>query len=502
MTRRGQLPASTNRRSHQRLSRSRTPFPPDEFAWRDFAVFLLHVAAEIEHSLMVQYLFAAYSLGGTTVAERHEREVRQWQERILGIAQEEMGHLLTVQNVLILLGAPLSFDRQDYPWDSEFYPFTFHLRRLTLGSLAAYVCAESPPNWKSADREEIRAAATVAVQAEVNGVGRLYRKLEDLIGDQARIPDDAFQPSTISRQATRDEWARGHLPGVAGDEPGNVKGVKQADLLIAPCDSRDAAVAALRGIGEQGEAINHIPAAVAGTQLAISKEESHFHRFLRTYRALKALGNDANSVSRNLADNPRTRHLHDIAMKQTHVAQPFTWHRHAVNLMNPPANVITNREARAWAHLFNLRYRFLLINLTHALQHAGAAADGRSSTRGYLINRTFSEMYNLRSIAGRLVQLPLMKTGGNQFAGPPFEMPYSLLIPDREPDRWRLHRDLYMASHFAVQNVEHELRGKGVFVEQSRAFLAALDDADQRSLPQVELWISSAPTSHPLAVSS
>jgi hypothetical protein len=460
------------------------------------------VAAEIEHSLMVQYLFAAYSLGGTAAAIRHEREVRQWQERILGIAQEEMGHLLTVQNVLILLGAPLSFDRQDYPWDSEFYPFTFHLRRLTLGSLAAYVCAESPPNWRSADREEIRAAATIANHAEVNGVGRLYLRLEELIGDQARIPDDAFQPSTINRQATRDEWARGHIRGAAGHEPGNVKGVKQAELLIAPCDSRDAAVQALRAIGEQGEAVNHIPASVTGTDPSITSEESHFHRFLRTYRALRALGEDANNVSRNLADNPRTRHIHDIAMKVTHAAEPFTWHRHAVNLRNPPANVITNQQARAWAHLFNLRYRFLLVNLTHALQHPGAAANGRSSTRGYLINRTFGEMYNLRSIAGRLVQLPLLKSSSALFAGPPFEMPYSLVIPDREPDRWRLHRDLYMASHHAVQGVERQLRGKGVFVDQSRAFLAALDDSDQRSLAQVEVWISAGIGAQPLTVSN
>jgi hypothetical protein len=457
------------------------------------------VAAEIEHTLMVQYLFAAYSLGGTPAAIRHEREVRQWQETILGIAQEEMGHLLTVQNVLILLGGPLCFDRQDYPWDSEFYPFTFNLRRLTLGTLAAYVCAESPPNWKSADREEIRAAATVAVHAEVNGVGRLYLRLEEIVGDQARIPDAAFQAATVSRQATRDEWARGHLHGVARSEPGNVKGVKQAELLIAPCSSRDDAVQALRAIGEQGEATNHIPAAVAGSQLAISTEESHFHRFLRTYRAMRALGKDANSVSRDIADNPRTRHIHDIAMKKTHVAQPFTWHRHPVNLKNPPANVITNQEARAWAHLFNLRYRFLLANLNHALQHPGAAANGQSSTRGYLINRTFGEMYNLRSIAGRLVQLPLMKTGG-QLAGPPFEMPYTLVIPDGEPDRWRLHRDLYLASHSAVQNVERQLSGTSAFVDQSRAFLEALDDSDQRSLAQVEAWISSGIGSQPSPV--
>ena len=37
--------------------------PPLELSGRDYAISLLRLASEIEHSLMVQYLFAAYSLG-------------------------------------------------------------------------------------------------------------------------------------------------------------------------------------------------------------------------------------------------------------------------------------------------------------------------------------------------------------------------------------------------------------------------------------------------------
>src|SRR5262245_4015639 len=59
-----------------------TPIPPPEFNWRGHAAFLLHVAAEIEHSLMVQYLFAAYSLGGDQVPQGLQASVRLWQETI------------------------------------------------------------------------------------------------------------------------------------------------------------------------------------------------------------------------------------------------------------------------------------------------------------------------------------------------------------------------------------------------------------------------------------
>jgi len=65
---------------------------------RDEAIFLLHIAGEIEHSLMVQYLYAAYSLDAHQVpGNRHENAVT-WQHAILDIAREEMGHLITVQN--------------------------------------------------------------------------------------------------------------------------------------------------------------------------------------------------------------------------------------------------------------------------------------------------------------------------------------------------------------------------------------------------------------------
>lgn len=35
---------------------------PAELTWWDWTVFLLQTAAEIEHALLVQYLYAAYSL--------------------------------------------------------------------------------------------------------------------------------------------------------------------------------------------------------------------------------------------------------------------------------------------------------------------------------------------------------------------------------------------------------------------------------------------------------
>ena len=95
---------------------------------RDEAVFLLHTAAEIEHALMVQYLYAAWSLPADATGK-----VGRWRREVLQVAREEMAHLAAVQNLLRFVGGPLNFDREDFPYRSELYPFPFRLEPLEPG---------------------------------------------------------------------------------------------------------------------------------------------------------------------------------------------------------------------------------------------------------------------------------------------------------------------------------------------------------------------------------
>src|SRR5690349_9557012 len=65
---------------------------PADLTKRDWAVFLLHTAAEVEHALLVQYLFSAYSIRpDQTVSEGVNTTT--WQTAIIKIARQEMGHL-------------------------------------------------------------------------------------------------------------------------------------------------------------------------------------------------------------------------------------------------------------------------------------------------------------------------------------------------------------------------------------------------------------------------
>jgi len=123
-----------------------------DMTWKDHLVMLLHIGAEIEHSLMVQYLYAAYSLGGEQVLPLERRPmVRRWQEEILVVAREEMGHLLTVQNILTLIGGSINLERVNLPWDIPFYPFPFKLEPVSLDSIACYLYAEMPSPREFAD---------------------------------------------------------------------------------------------------------------------------------------------------------------------------------------------------------------------------------------------------------------------------------------------------------------------------------------------------------------
>ena len=96
---------------------------------RDEAVFLLTAAAEIEHALMVQYLYGAYSLQ-VLDDQPNAPQVRALQDLLLQIAREEMGHLATVQNLLHLVGGPLNFNREHSPYAGEILSVSVQARAV------------------------------------------------------------------------------------------------------------------------------------------------------------------------------------------------------------------------------------------------------------------------------------------------------------------------------------------------------------------------------------
>ena len=456
-----EVPAEASPRrslSAARVTEPKRASLPREFSWHDYAVYLLHVAAEIEHSLMVQYLYAAYSIGGPDVPPKEQPAVLEWQQTILGIAKEEMGHFLTVQNVLRLIGGGLNLDREDFPWDIPFFPFPFRLEKLSRVSLAKYIFAESPNQWPpdvtAAERKEIEAAVGSTPTAIPHRVGELYELMIDVLGNRDALADSVFRAETVPFQASWDEWGRSYN----GQGRGATSQGPAPNVIVRRISSRSDAVSVLQEIARQGEWPEEDPPA---------QEQTHFRRFLNIFRAFPQSGKGSWSPVWAVATNPQ-----------------------APGVTNPEAEagpIIQHPEASTWGTLFNIRYRMLLAYLSHSFRLSAEALEaGTASPRGMIISRTFGEMYNLRSTAGILVQLPLADEKDPERAGPPFQMPYTVKLPPEEADCWRVHLDLIDAASVLLKDLGRMPTGPRA------AYAVALLNADQRAQEEIRMLLRSS----------
>lgn len=436
---------------------------PDELTWWDWTVFLLHTAAEIEHALMVQYLYAAYSLGegnfqGPNVPSGAQRLVRRWRSTIVGIAMEEMGHLITVQNLLRFIGGALNFEREDFPFRT-LYPFHFQLEPLTKSSLAKYVAAEMPEHPGESDelmREIVERATGSAGGLNVNRVGPLYAELGTIFRDSTKLSDNDLFPDTAeSFQAKEEEWFGG------------------GTIIVRPLRSRYAAVEALDEIGEQGE----------GPGQPTDDTTSHFGRFLQIYK-----GNP--QANPPIPPYPETDDWIPFRPVPTN---PNT-------LISPSRDApleggrITHSVSRLWAQLSNVRYRMLLLSVAHALCLEGEPFSVPWRTmRGNLRDWAFLEMRGkpstrlagLQGLSKRLVQLPLKAEGSSQeqAAALPFELPYTLALPDRDSDRWRLHLALITSARGLIEKIEKASGNDAVLEELKEIDLQKQRVIDPKTQP-------------------
>jgi hypothetical protein len=355
---------------------------------RDEAIFLLHTAAEIEHVLMVQYLYAAWSLpqDGPAVA-------RRWRRDILQIAREEMAHFASVQNLLRLIGGPLNFDREDFPFRTDFYPFPFRLEPLSRASLARYIAAEMPaePDVDTSLIDEVVRLTTGEGNGQpVNRVGALYNRLTTLFADEQKLPDGLLRPDTAD-----DVQA---LPARYRADVG------RGPLYLRTVRNRAEALSLLADIASQGEGEENMP-------------RSHFLVFVDIFDAWPV--GDEGAPSLDVPTHPNT-----------------TSAGSGTDDADLAGGRITHPRAGAWASIFNHHYRMLLSWLQHAL-----LSRTRDPASSGLSLRAFAEMLVLSDVGGLLATLPRTENGRGR-AGAPFELPYSLAFPDLSSDRWDYHREL------------------------------------------------------------
>jgi rubrerythrin len=392
------------------------------------AVELLQAAAEVEQALLVEYLYAAYSIDPAGPAAPLRKTVVQ-------IAKEEMGHLITVQNLLLALGEDPYFDRESVPLKGKpagQYPFPMRFEPFSGDSLAKYVTTESMPLEYISDADlrkklqPIFKRAKKAAGTIVNHVGLLYAKIfwlfqpddapnpygtnlpVELMPSGWHIPDKALKGLADPRQATASEFGR---------QPVDPSHPTADPIYVIEIRARDHALFALALIAAQGEGYS-------------TGANSHFARFLKGYDDF------AGSFPAGVWPVP---------------VNPNTAPK---KLSKPEAEAgrITHPKAVRWARLFDVRYQLLLLELWLGVwtDHAVSGPLGRDS----LFNAALDEMLSrIARLAGRL--LPGMdlkeEDNNNCKAGAPFGLPDDPLPRTEKTVKARMKQLLADAEELAVE---------------------------------------------------
>ncbi|MFI6094223.1 ferritin-like domain-containing protein [Lentzea sp. NPDC051213] len=370
--------------------------PRTRIATRDQLIRVLREAAVVELAVMLQYLYAAYSVPTYGAGAEYVR-LGVWtpeqlqlacgdggetldegiRSMLLGIAREEMIHFLLVNNIIMALGEPFHVPRVDFGTINHELPvpLDFALERLGLGSVERFTQIEKPEHQVS-DLQPRNGDSTAGHGRQEHGYASLSELYADIREALQQIPD-LFLVSKGRGGGEHHLFLRESINHQHPDYQLEV-------------DDLPSALYAIDVITEQGE---------GGVLDESAVEDSHYTSFLLIGELLRKapvtgphgeLWNPAYPVARNPSLNPAS----------------------------PAVETVTDPDARTVMQIFNQAY-FMALQLM--AQHFGERPDA-SLRRSDLMNGAIDIMTGLmRPLAELLVTLPSGRRGTT--AGPSFELP-------------------------------------------------------------------------------
>jgi Ferritin-like len=371
---------------------------------REHLWWMLGEAAQLEHMIMCQYLFAEFSLkdgtGDGLTAEQADA-VDRWRRVLHGIAVEEMLHMALVANLMSAIGAAPMFGRPNFPQRSGYFPAGVQLDLLPFGerALRHFLYLERPEGMELQDadgfvptappRDPVVADEVMPRGQEFATVGHLYRGIEaGLRGLVAKVGERAVFVGSPRAQATPELFRWPQLIAVTG---------------------LDSAVAAIEEIIEQGEGARG------------DWRSAHYGRFLGIWAEYQELRRRDPSFEPARPVVPAfTRQPFDIAAPQAVITDPVT---HRV------------------AELAALGYEVLLHLLTRFFTHT----EETDEQLGVLIGAAIDVMAGVvRPLGTALTTLPVGPDRPGSTVGFGFQMFYPMgnLVPWREPAWALLHERL------------------------------------------------------------
>ncbi|MBD2195506.1 MULTISPECIES: ferritin-like domain-containing protein [Calothrix] len=367
-------------------------------------VSALKQAAELEVAVMLQYIYAGYSIPNYVTGEEYVRrglwtqeqlhlacgdgkEVKNYGMRgvLIEISREEMIHFLMVNNILMAIGEPFYPAVPDFSKLNQRFPIDVDLALEPLNptSLQRFLRLEMPDFLEeNLANEPASSDRTIDSLHGYGSLSELYRQIRQGLEN---IPDlfvvKKGRVGGEHRLFLRDDFNKAH---------------PDYQLQV---DDLNSALFAIDLIVEQGEGCE---------QKSAKFERSHYQQFSRLADALAQEQINDTKTERKRAWNPSYPSLRNPCLNQR----------------DYNSNVVTVPQTRAVMEIFNESY-FLMMQLM--VQHFGFMPTG-SLRRSKLMNAGIDVMTGMmRPLGELLMSMPSGKRG--KTAGPSFEIDTPAYIP-------------------------------------------------------------------------
>jgi hypothetical protein len=354
--------------------------------------YLLCQAAELEHGVMCQYLYAAFSLRnepGTGLQPQQLEAVERWRRVLLAISGEEMLHWAMVQNLLTAVGSAPYVSRPHLPHQARGYPPGIQLRLLPFGqpALEHFVYFERPEGVERADGRgfepvglpppPMRPEDIVPRGQDFFTQGHLYRSIEAGIGRLAsRLGEERLFIGPAFHQADEATF-------------------RWPDLV--PITDLEGASRAIERIVEQGEGARG------------DWSTAHYGRFLAVLEEYLALR----------SADPDFRPAHPVVAAGMRAVEGIE-----------PDVYITDADTGGCSDLFNSVYELLLQMISRYFAFGHETPEQRKALASVAVRLMFTAIEPLGLL---LATLPVGPDHPGATAGANFQLPYraNFLLPHR-----------------------------------------------------------------------
>ena len=381
---------------------------------REALIYTLGKGAELEHLVMLQYLFAAFSLKqsvGEGLSAEQLAAVQRWRRTLLSIGGQEMLHLALVQNLLTAVGAGPRLARPNFPMPAYSYPAGVRIELVPFGEAALrhFAFLERPEGMEIEDAEGFEAIARAVALPhdehdeivphlqEFDTIGQLYRSIQAGLAHLAdRLGPERLFVGPANAQATEEHFRWEELVAVT-DLPSAQRAI---DTIVE------------QGEGARGE-----------------WRDAHFGRLLGIldeYLALKQADPDFEPARPVVAANVRPQ--------ATGVVVPL----------------ITDPGTTRCMDLLNVSYEVLLQLLSRYFAHTDETPEQLAVLAEVSLGLMFGAIKPLGTV---VTTLPVGPDMPGVTAGPGFELFYQVdyLLPHREAAWVLMEERLRDAAAFAVR---------------------------------------------------